>query len=75
MLALGREATWSDFLRGEVVGEIVFYVAKEGAAMIAFGGVVEVLLRVLVGEAGCDIQPDIVGRAVRAFGCARIGFE
>ena len=42
-------------LRGEVVGEIVFCLAEEGSALIAFGGVVEVLLRILVGEAGCDV--------------------
>ena len=43
--------------------------------MIACSGVVEGLLRVLVGEAGCDIQPHIAGRTVGAFGRARVGFD
>jgi hypothetical protein len=71
----GQRGDVERFLRGEVVSEILFYVAKEGAAVVAFGGVVEVLLRVLVGQACCDIQPDIAGRAVGAFGRARIGFK
>ena len=39
------------FLRGEIVGEIVFCLAQEGSAMVALGGVVQVLLRILIGEA------------------------
>ncbi len=71
----GQRSYAECFLRGKVVGEILFYLAQEGAAVIAFGGVVEVLLRVLVGDACRDIQPDSAGRALWAFASARIGFE
>jgi hypothetical protein len=51
----GESSDAAGLLRGEVVGEIIFCLAQERSAMIAFGGVVEVLLCILVGEACCQI--------------------